>query len=1339
MKKWCVALLFVTTNICIAQQFESPGYGVHPRQEGGTAFADLDGDGDLDLLYAGDDGTSLVTNVYENIDDTLYRRTDIILQGAKLNVSVADYDNDNDIDLLIGGEILYRNDGNMNFVDAGTVLKGDQASKWADFDNDGDLDLLNIGWLATGTHLLRNDNGTFVDTQFDFPPGFSGDWGDFDGDGDLDIVIGGYLASTDYNGPILFEQVADTFKLVQGSPVSAFQQVYDPQVKWVNLDVDRDFELVVTGNPISTGKAVEIYDRITTNFFRLNNAVNINTTEIPTSIAAADYDHDGDFDLAIGNHGIYNNNNNGYFTVIDSVRFGKAIFGDIDNDGDVDIFSTDIYTDLNNWTFPTPKIFLNTIATDNARPSKPTNLSSVQNGSAMVLNWSNPTDDNSSSNQLTYNVYVRDIEDNLVSTSQTNGQNKFQLAQNGPILNHGNFAIDNLPNGNYRWSVQAIDGCFQSSDFATERGFRVGLYVYIPDTAFLDTLIYMGYDVNTDNKISYSEAEAVTSLDISNRNIANATGIEAFVNLQSLNISGNPLSNLNIRSLDKLITLDASNCNLSSISFAIDNTIETLHLSHNNFSTFNFERLRVLNTIDLSNNPIESINPSGASQLNTLTLDSVINLLTADLSNNEVLNKITITKSLLTALDLINNSLLKTINLNDNASLAEVCVWAFPFPPTGTTTNITNSPNLVFSPCLNEVFIPDNNFRQALIVNGADVNNDGFITYEEALTLTDIQVSYKNISDLTGLQAFKNVTVFAAEGNNITSFEIDSIPLLANLQLRDNEITSVDLSKYPDLTQIDVSVNMLTSLNASSNKMLTSIKANDNNINTVALDSTVNLLELNLGNNNLTNINVANNPNIAFLDVSGNPITAIDVKHLRQLGYLSVNNCSSLLSLHLKANLDLTILLAQNTQISTLDLRNNTQLTRLDLLNNPNLFEACVWQLPFPTPGLTYTHNTLAHTQFSLCIQDPNSWTASENLPINGIRFTAGFVINDTAYVGTGFTDQYEQSYWMFDPVTETWEQKADFPGQYQGFGKGFSANNHGYVMTHTDPLGDFWKYDASNDTWTLLSAPTGGGNGFPAGFVANNSIYVHGGGQTGIKTDAFWKFDTQTETWSQLATGPDARTSAFGFAKDTVGFIGGGSGTSNQTLNDFWRYNIPSNTWEQMQDLVIGTREAVAVSHNGRLFYGGGLNGSNLNTNHWVEYLPGADTMVTRANLPGPIRSGAIALSAGNFIYFGTGYNGANNYNDWWKYQTNELTFVPVINQVNNVTFYPNPASDILYINTKATTEITLINLQGKTIAKEQVNNGTWKIPPYVSSGTYLITIYNNSTYAVKKLVIEH
>lgn len=67
--------------------------------------------------------------------------------------------------------------------------------------------------------------------------------------------------------------------------------------------------------------------------------------------------------------------------------------------------------------------------------------------------------------------------------------------------------------------------------------------VSIPDTAFLNALIHVGVDSNGDSLISYEEGEAVTSLDVgmdsysSRGNISNMTGIIAFINLESLDIS----------------------------------------------------------------------------------------------------------------------------------------------------------------------------------------------------------------------------------------------------------------------------------------------------------------------------------------------------------------------------------------------------------------------------------------------------------------------------------------------------------------------------------------------------------------------------------------------------------------------------------------------------------------------------------------------------------------------------------------------------------------------------------------------------------------------------------
>jgi hypothetical protein len=74
--------------------------------------------------------------------------------------------------------------------------------------------------------------------------------------------------------------------------------------------------------------------------------------------------------------------------------------------------------------------------------------------------------------------------------------------------------------------------------------------------AFRNVLIDVGVDTDGDEEISVTEAEAVTYLGVSDENISDMTGIEAFVNLNSLYCCSNQITTLDVSNNTELEILE---------------------------------------------------------------------------------------------------------------------------------------------------------------------------------------------------------------------------------------------------------------------------------------------------------------------------------------------------------------------------------------------------------------------------------------------------------------------------------------------------------------------------------------------------------------------------------------------------------------------------------------------------------------------------------------------------------------------------------------------------------------------------------------------------------------
>lgn len=321
--------------------------------------------------------------------------------------AAGDYDSDGDIDLFItrgdiGPNLLYRNNGIGVFTEvaaaaglAFTVPATDENHRlsgptFADIDGDGDLDLFIGGLFGDPSFIYANNgDGTFSDVttgsgidtlaaEYNIAAAF----GDYDLDGDLDLFVAHFgtdrdnvdpgdtehLWRNDSNGgTIVFTSVSEDAEIspsiltlpepLADRPANDF--TFTPTFARIDGDLYPDI--------------LSVADFNFTQYFRNDqDGTFTNATDVDVIIdqngmgsALGDYDNDGDLDWfvssifnnlvglnnKIGNR-LYRNDNGAFVDVTDQANVADggwgwgACFMDFENDGDIDIYHT------NGWTQP---------------------------------------------------------------------------------------------------------------------------------------------------------------------------------------------------------------------------------------------------------------------------------------------------------------------------------------------------------------------------------------------------------------------------------------------------------------------------------------------------------------------------------------------------------------------------------------------------------------------------------------------------------------------------------------------------------------------------------------------------------------------------------------------------------------------------------------------------------------------------------------------------------------------------------------------------------------------------------------------------------------------------
>ncbi len=449
---------------------------------GDAEWGDYDNDGDLDILLAGING-GYTTQLYRNDNGTWAAVPAGFETMFNAAIDWVDYDGDGDLDVLLTGwsgssedTRIYRNDGGA-FADIGASIGPVQSAltEWGDYDNDGDPDLLLAGLQGGGavTFLYRNDAGVFSDVSapLDWVRSAGGGWADHDGDGDLDLLIAGY-GNAESLVTKLYRNDAATLVAVNAGPLP---HLYQAGFAWGDYDNDGDPDFVLAGIDEGLNQSAAVFRNDAGTFVDI--AAGITGVKLAKT-AWGDVDNDGDLDLVLNgetNAGsversrIYRNDAGSFVEVdynLTDVSDGSATWGDYDNDGDLDLLVTG-WDGAGGATI----LYRNEFATPNTLPTTPTAPSATINGGDVLFSWSPATDAETPAPGLTYNLRIGTTpggDEISASMAAPGGLRRIPAAGNagGNLSWPIDLSVIPLPQTVY-WGVQAVDANLAGSPFAT--------------------------------------------------------------------------------------------------------------------------------------------------------------------------------------------------------------------------------------------------------------------------------------------------------------------------------------------------------------------------------------------------------------------------------------------------------------------------------------------------------------------------------------------------------------------------------------------------------------------------------------------------------------------------------------------------------------------------------------------------------------------------------------------------------------------------------------------------------------------------------------------------------
>ncbi|MGQ1910486.1 Kelch repeat-containing protein [Marinifilum sp. RC60d5] len=298
------------------------------------------------------------------------------------------------------------------------------------------------------------------------------------------------------------------------------------------------------------------------------------------------------------------------------------------------------------------------------------------------------------------------------------------------------------------------------------------------------------------------------------------------------------------------------------------------------------------------------------------------------------------------------------------------------------------------------------------------------------------------------------------------------------------------------------------------------------------------------------------------------------------------------------------------------------------------------------------------------------NWIKSSSFEGNARSGAVSFVINNAAYVGTGYDGQdclktfYKCELDEFGDVK--WTRVAnEFPGEERREAVAFISNGKAYVglgvNDDDDRLGDFYEFDPTTETWNTTAIDMNGGpsarQGAVAfsigeiGYVGTGYGWQEGDDRNYLKD--FYKYENNT--WTKIAFNGEKTRNSTAFVINDKAYVVSGE----NSLKYVWEFD-PANGWDRKEYLDddndwenVQRYQAVSFVMNGKGYIVTGRY-SGLSREVW-EYDPTRDEWYEKTSLEDEItsREDAVAFTLNDRGFFTTGtvVGSGTYFDDMWEF----------------------------------------------------------------------------------------